>query len=878
MPSRVVHSEAVIEVGLYNPPGPFVSAPVGGGIVGGVYPESNNFIGPFIDGNGNQYTITEVSVASPAPAMRKSTDGGLTWAEVDVAGRPAWSSWGDLESCWAIQDGTRLYIGNHRGGSTNRYDHFEFATSDDGSDPDNWQTPEQVSTNAANPPNDQAGCLVRRGSDLYAFWNYFDGTDDKIAWKKKSGGSWGTENYITTSGKVLRQPVSIQKPYGSSDTIYLVVHNDTDNTLQYYTISTGDTVTGPTSFATNPSTTNYHPIVSPGVRYSAGATDRITFAYQNTSDTISCKDFDNGTLQSEQTVSDNSAWADPTYTTSRQPVATLAVDDASDLVYCLYADASAHDIYQATRTAGTWGTDVEIQDAVECQFLSANVFTRSGTKYLAYVWDSCPTGLQADAVVTYNEINLGAAAPGVVTEGIVTGEAFGTSKIVRLLRTTGLATAEALGAPDTNFVLRPSGTASLEAHGQPYANFVLRPGGTASTEAFGANKVIRVLRETGITTAEAFGQPDVNSILRALGITTAEAFGTLGKVRFVVKPTGLVTAEAFGKPGGMPGTGGAFTVATDGVLTGEAFGEPDLNRILRALGITGAEAFGQADTNLVLRPTGVASAEAFGTLAKLLRQLRPTGLASAEAFGTTDVNRILRIVGIATAEAFGNSDTNFAVRTSGITTAEAFGQLGKVRFIVKPIGLASAEAFGKPGGMPGESSAYTIALDGVLTGEAFGEPDVNRILRAIGVSTAEGFGSSRLRPIVRPSGLASGEAFGDTDVNRRIRLLGIATAEAFGQPTRPRHSIYAQALASAEAFGQPRVLRRISVIGITTGEEFGIALLGDDSVLVKPSVPGQMLLSDTATWELVLSDGELYLIGVDDVPAYDIWLTDHPGG
>ena len=82
-------------------------------VVGGVYPESSGLIGPLKDGNGNLYTVTELSANDPRPCIRKSWTAAAPGRRSTPANRPEKE---DLESLWLVQDGTRIHLLHQRSG------------------------------------------------------------------------------------------------------------------------------------------------------------------------------------------------------------------------------------------------------------------------------------------------------------------------------------------------------------------------------------------------------------------------------------------------------------------------------------------------------------------------------------------------------------------------------------------------------------------------------------------------------------------------------------------------------------------------------------------------------------------------------------------
>ena len=169
------------------------------GIIGGIHAESSSRLGPFQDSNGNLYFLSEVQVDPPNPAMRKSTDGGGTWTEVDAANRPEGPLWYDLESVWMEPDGSTLRILRQRSSTIrgNNVAYYELNMSDAAAGPDTWGLRSRRSSLAAADdaePDDQAASLaVRSNGDLYTFTGRRRRTRTIASRTRRSppGGSWG---------------------------------------------------------------------------------------------------------------------------------------------------------------------------------------------------------------------------------------------------------------------------------------------------------------------------------------------------------------------------------------------------------------------------------------------------------------------------------------------------------------------------------------------------------------------------------------------------------------------------------------------------------------------------------------------------------------
>lgn len=394
------------------------------GVIGGIHAESSSRLGPFRDSNGNLYFLSEVQVDPPNLAMRKSTDGGATWTEVDALNRPDGFEWYDLESVWMEQDGSTLRILRQRSGEDkNNVAYFEFHTSDDPAKPDTWGIPEPVvgELPADTNPDDQAVALVLRSTgDLYAFYRTTrEGADDRVAYKKKPAGSdsWGAE--VVVAADAGTRYTQIQAIRGEDDLIHIFSKDDTNSEIKHRTLDSADVLSNATAVNDTPTTHWEHAMATPAIYTDVNGVERIVVAWARADDdndtvrdegVLVAATIDDGMIGPETVVSDVPAWMGGGQIGSRQVVATLAVDPVTDKVYALYADAATHDVYRVTKN-GSWGPDIEVLDAVEAQYISANVFTRAGNRVLAVVYDDNPTGLLDAGVPKYREFVLTPALP-----------------------------------------------------------------------------------------------------------------------------------------------------------------------------------------------------------------------------------------------------------------------------------------------------------------------------------------------------------------------------------------------------------------------------------------------------------------------------------
>jgi hypothetical protein len=379
-----------------------------------------------VDSNGNLYFLSEVQVDPPNPGMRKSTDGGATWTEVDAENRPEGFEWYDLESVWMEQDGSTLRILRQRSGTIgNNVAYFEFHTSDDPAEPDTWGTQETVVGELADDTNadDQAVALVRRSNgELYAFYRTTrTGADDRVAYKKKSsGGAWGAEKIVAEATGV--RYTQIQAIVGEDDLIHVFYkqdgaeddsadEQDPRNAIWHRTLNTADELSVAATVNDVPASRSEHAMATPAVYADVNGVERVVVAWARWDGMLVSATLESGLIGPEEEVSDHPAWIGGGVIGSRQVVATLAVDPATDAVHALYADAATHDVRRVTWN-GAWGIDMEVLDEVEAQYISANVFTRAANRVLAVVYDDNPTGELDLGVPKYREFVLAPAPPG----------------------------------------------------------------------------------------------------------------------------------------------------------------------------------------------------------------------------------------------------------------------------------------------------------------------------------------------------------------------------------------------------------------------------------------------------------------------------------
>lgn len=180
-------------------------------------------------------------------------------------------------------------------------------------------------------------------------------------------------------------------------------------------------------------------------------------------------------------------------------------------------------------------------------------------------------------------------------------------------------------------------------------------------------------------------------------------------------------------------------------------------------------------------------------------------------------------------------------------------------------------------------AVQVTGVGAIASAETFGVALIKRLVGPTGVASLVALGSPAALRNIGPAGIASLAAAASPALRRIIGAAGVTSAEAFGRPTANGGivGIYqitgVGAVASLEQFGTPKTIRILAVIGITSGQAFGIATLAP-FVPADASMAGRVALADFTPIQLLLADGETYIIGIADVVHIDARIEDRPGG
>lgn len=209
---------------------PAVTLNVPDGHLGGTFVETPGRLGPWKTAMGDLYFLMEPSETDNMMMIVRSTDGGISWSEVDGEQRPAT---GDLEGVATAFDGRRIHIIHQ---TSDEVLYHVFRTSDD-QGAGAWEIRDEHLASPAEPPVQVADIALRSNGSVVGIY----GDLHKIRYQVRSPeGEWGAPHVIGTDGpQDLSGPVLVR---GRDDVIHLA-YTGSDGTAWYRRILPGDELT-----------------------------------------------------------------------------------------------------------------------------------------------------------------------------------------------------------------------------------------------------------------------------------------------------------------------------------------------------------------------------------------------------------------------------------------------------------------------------------------------------------------------------------------------------------------------------------------------------------------------------------------------------------
>lgn len=362
----------------------------------------NSYHGPFRSSGGSFYTILRNNEAGGGDdniSAHKATDPASSFSEQDVSNGPAAGA--DIASIWVHQSSDLLNVVYQEVAGSNDVYFSQFNMAADAwVDLGTSDFDIQIESIPSGPIANACSIGTRSDSDIVVVYqgdsemlmgteyeriDHNISTDDGATW----AGPVSIDNGATGGNKHWTGCVIVP---GSSDRMHVFFKDDTNNDAYQRRINSDDSLeTFPSSFDSDIDSGNY--VFFHGVSYDDGGTQRVRCPYDDGASKVSiakCDSEDTPTVTSDVDVSDNNAFTP-----------ALAVDGKN--LQLLYSHNPDFDIYRDTNDddAG-WGTDTEERDGITATEFSPNVYDRSGTNRLAFVYlDS--------AVIKYDEIDLAAA-------------------------------------------------------------------------------------------------------------------------------------------------------------------------------------------------------------------------------------------------------------------------------------------------------------------------------------------------------------------------------------------------------------------------------------------------------------------------------------
>ncbi len=361
----------------------------------GISPETQGYLGPFVDGNGNLYTVVESDLASRnQPALFKSADGGSTWAEVDAAGRPA--GVGDLEGAWMAQEGTTLHLVYQDSAGDVKY--ATFATSDATLDPDRWAIRETDIVRAAVTVQ---GCVVVPLStgEVWAIWHDRGGA----GYAKRAGGQWGPVAGISGA------TAGLSAVRGANDRVH-IFYKDPGHRIQHRTLAPDGLLSEPARLDDRGGHPVFKSMTNP-VHYDEAGEAVVAIVWADPA----------GYLRAARVVGDGGPAAEeiiPSGVALTNPgggnvalVAALAVDPSTRTLHVLWADSLTRNLFASHSTGGgPWSAPVAVEGATRADWIhGANVYRHTaehaGHLVLGYLIDNNLDGDETTFDIEYREID-----------------------------------------------------------------------------------------------------------------------------------------------------------------------------------------------------------------------------------------------------------------------------------------------------------------------------------------------------------------------------------------------------------------------------------------------------------------------------------------
>ena len=353
------------------------------GHLGGQHAETSSRIGPHKDSDGNLYTVMEPTDEFTAVLMMKSADGGVSWAEIDAAGRPTVT---DLEAVDIRLMDDVLHV-LWQPGATVQYSTFHTAAH--ATTPDTWVLEETVATGLTE--NLEQSCAIEVNSsdenEVIAFFSAQSGGQEVINYRRRSsGGTWDVSSteIDQTGSDVFSHVVTTSKDHASDDFVAILYIDDTNADLYFKEVGVVTRVL--TSDGSRTQIETDLEVGSPGnanaimavVYYDSSGTDKVMVGYvEATGEDMETRILSDpwGTISvgTEQKVSDAAILFNTK--DSRMSPGHIAMDGTT--AHAFFVDQTSEDLLRATNADGAgWGTPVTMKTG-SIHWASTELYTHS---------------------------------------------------------------------------------------------------------------------------------------------------------------------------------------------------------------------------------------------------------------------------------------------------------------------------------------------------------------------------------------------------------------------------------------------------------------------------------------------------------------------
>lgn len=353
---------------------------------------------PFISSAGNVYIVARDPVTTQDYDILKATDPTSSFSVAANMSGPA-----SARNIAVAQDGDKLHIVVTD--SANIY-YGRFDMSDDGVEATFADTGANMGLSAYD-----ATIHIQADGDIVIYFNGSNTSSKGTSYgqiyetnSSDSGSTWSTPARLSVGDTTHHRYIG--GIVGSSDTYHLF-YTDTENFSEagnLMTLAVSSAHSAQTERDTGANTAALTNLANPAVSFTRSSTAKVRFAYPESTSAgnIAILEFDAAADPSTFNASSviNTSIAESTTFPS---IWDVAVDGSA--MYCVWIDDGDLDLmYDNDTDSDTWGTDQDAVSSISATSVFCNIYTRSGSKVLALVYNNGGTW-------QYNEVTLTAAPP-----------------------------------------------------------------------------------------------------------------------------------------------------------------------------------------------------------------------------------------------------------------------------------------------------------------------------------------------------------------------------------------------------------------------------------------------------------------------------------